>query len=152
MAFYEHFLLFWGVLLAVRGCICALRGCSRTLKIPNSPPPPGPTACYYTECRIAALYQPTNQWGTTTATSVTYIISDPGGARIVGIPYPRCVLRWGSVVSARASDRQCRRPRVMRRRGPVEDGSPLAYYRMWEGGAWARQLPWRAWCLSLGEN
>ena len=29
---------FEGVLLAVRGCTCMLRGCSRTLKTPNSPP------------------------------------------------------------------------------------------------------------------
>ena len=29
---------FEGVLLAVRGCTCVLRGCSRTLKTPNSPP------------------------------------------------------------------------------------------------------------------
>ena len=30
---------FEGVRLAVRGCTCMFRGCSRTLKTPNSPPP-----------------------------------------------------------------------------------------------------------------
>ena len=29
---------FEGVPLAVRGCTCMLKGCSRTLKTPNSPP------------------------------------------------------------------------------------------------------------------
>ena len=27
-----------GVFLALKGCTCVLRGCSRTLKTPNSPP------------------------------------------------------------------------------------------------------------------
>ena len=32
------FICFERVLLAMRGCTCSLRGCSRTLKTPNSPP------------------------------------------------------------------------------------------------------------------
>ena len=41
--FMIFFFCFEGVLLAMRGCTCLLRGCSRTLKTPNSPPlGPGP--------------------------------------------------------------------------------------------------------------
>ena len=39
MIFIEISCHFEGVLLAVRGCTCMFRGCSRTLKTPNSPPP-----------------------------------------------------------------------------------------------------------------
>ena len=36
--FMDFLFRFEGVLLAVIGCTCALRGCLRTLKTPNSPP------------------------------------------------------------------------------------------------------------------
>ena len=36
--FYKGFISFLVVLLAARGCICVLRGYSRTLKTPISPP------------------------------------------------------------------------------------------------------------------
>ena len=36
--FIKFFFHFEGVLLAVRGCTSMFRGCSRTLKTPNSPP------------------------------------------------------------------------------------------------------------------
>ena len=36
--FMISFFYFERVHLAIRGCTCALRGCSRTLKTPNSPP------------------------------------------------------------------------------------------------------------------
>ena len=36
--FYDLFFNFEGVLSVMRGWACVLRGCSRTLKIPNSPP------------------------------------------------------------------------------------------------------------------
>ena len=46
---------FEGVLLAVRGCTSMFRGCSRTLKTPNSPPlPEGELA------ETSVLLQPTD--------------------------------------------------------------------------------------------
>ena len=50
--FHKLFLHFEGVLLAVRGCTCVLRGCSRTLKIPHSPPLPVLYLCSV-QCRDA---------------------------------------------------------------------------------------------------
>ena len=38
--FITLFFNFEGMLLAMRGCTCVFRGCSRTLKTPNSPPLP----------------------------------------------------------------------------------------------------------------
>ena len=38
MCFMSFFFNFEGVLLVMRGCACVLRGCSRALKTPNSPP------------------------------------------------------------------------------------------------------------------
>ena len=38
MCFINFFFNFERVHLAMKGCTCVLRGCSRTLKTPNSPP------------------------------------------------------------------------------------------------------------------
>ena len=38
MCFISFFFNIEGVLLVMRGCACVLRGCSRTLKTPNSLP------------------------------------------------------------------------------------------------------------------
>ena len=65
--FIKFSLHFEGVFLAARGCTCTLRGCSRTLKTPNSPHldahPPGwasydhmmPTPPQFTACLLNAM-------------------------------------------------------------------------------------------------
>ena len=63
--FVISFFCFERVHLAMRGCTCALRGCSRTIKTPNSPPlpsspplPPPPPPPLTLESTAAAVISP----------------------------------------------------------------------------------------------